>query len=401
MATTTVPKYARSSMGGAVRIKRQESQEDVHESTSTLLATNSPNRRRSSNIQGRSSIASLEENSLLGKRASSSSSSSSSRLSCIETGRPWSLEDFLLGKPLGKGKFGNVYLAKQKKTNFPVALKVLFKAPMQSAGCVNALRREVEIQSRLHHPNIVKLFGYFHDVRQVYLLLEYLPGGELFKKMSKSGGYLDEKMCREYMRDIAAGIQHMHERGVMHRDIKPENILIGEDGRLCITDLGWAVHTVTSAGNTVMRYTTCGTPEYLAPEMIEGTGHTLAVDLWALGILLYEMLYGRTPFFERQRKSLEGGDDPNAPELEARHKMYTKIQQHKGHLAFPPLPGQSATAAVGSGDISNRRQSRSSGNGMGMLCVEGQDVILSLLHPHPDHRMSAQALVSSPFLIMQ
>lgn len=130
----------------------------------------------------------------------------------------------------------------------------------------------------------------------MYLLLEYLSGGELFKKISKSGGFLDEDTCRKYMRDIARGLEHLHERGVMHRDIKPENILIGEDGILRLTDLGWAV-TVSAPQmgphNTGVRYTMCGTPEYLAPEMVAGTGHTLSVDLWAMGILLYEMLYGR------------------------------------------------------------------------------------------------------------
>lgn len=135
---------------------------------------------------------------------------------------------------------------------------------------------------------------YFHDTKNVYLLLEYLSGGELFKKISKSGGFLDEDTCRRYVRDIAMGLSHLHERGVMHRDIKPENILIGEDGKLRLTDLGWAV-TAPQTGSTTpgVRYTMCGTPEYLAPEMVAGTGHTLSVDLWAMGILLYEMLYGR------------------------------------------------------------------------------------------------------------
>ena len=135
---------------------------------------------------------------------------------------------------------------------------------------------------------------YFHDTKNVYLLLEYLSGGELFKKMAKAGGFLSEETCRLYMRDIAEGLKYLHDRGVIHRDIKPENILIGEDGKLRLTDLGWAV-TTPSLGpeGPGVRYTLCGTPEYLAPEMVAGTGHTLAVDLWALGVLLYEMLYGR------------------------------------------------------------------------------------------------------------
>lgn len=141
-------------------------------------------------------------------------------------------------------------------------------------------------------------------MKNVYLLLEYLSGGELFKRMSKAGGFLSEDICRGYMRDITMGLNYLHDRKVMHRDIKPENILIGEDGRLRLTDLGWAVTVIengTRLGsgsgsgphNPGVRYTMCGTPEYLAPEMVAGTGHTLSVDLWALGVLLYEMLYGR------------------------------------------------------------------------------------------------------------
>lgn len=102
-----------------------------------------------------------------------------------------------------------------------MALKVLFKAPMIAANCVNLLKREVEIQCRLNHPNIVHLFGYFHDTKQVYLILEYLPCGELFKCLSKlSGRRVSERVCWSYMCDVSSAVDYMHKRHIIHRDLK-------------------------------------------------------------------------------------------------------------------------------------------------------------------------------------
>jgi len=205
--------------------------------------------------------------------------------------RPWCIDDFALGKPLGKGKFGLVYLGKQKLTGTQIALKVLFKQPMQAANCMHNLRREVEIQTRLRHRNITRLNGYFHDAKNVYLILEFLPGGELYKAVAKAGGCVSEAQARLFMRDVASAVAYMHQRHVYHRDIKPENLLLGESGRVCLGDFGWAVHAPAPHST---RFTLCGTPEYLAPEMVSGTrGHDRAVDLWALGVLLFELLVGR------------------------------------------------------------------------------------------------------------
>ncbi|CAM9838602.1 unnamed protein product [Ectocarpus fasciculatus] len=226
-----------------------------------------------------------------GRRSSASCGNLSSAAEEELKERPWALEDFSLGRPIGKGKFGNVYLGKDKRSKFTVALKVLFKAPMVAAQCVHALRREVEIQSRLVHPHIVRLFGYFQDAKSVYLILEYAPNGELFKSISKSGGIVSENTCREYMRQVACAVQHLHAHNVAHRDIKPENILVGEDGSLKLADFGWAA--LVPAQGRRQRLTMCGTPEYLCPEMIAGSGHSTQVDLWALGVMMYEFLVGR------------------------------------------------------------------------------------------------------------
>ncbi|XP_069740722.1 aurora kinase C-like isoform X2 [Narcine bancroftii] len=204
--------------------------------------------------------------------------------------KQWCLDDFDIGRPLGKGKFGNVYLARERQSRFILALKVLFKSQLEKAGVEHQLRREVEIQSHLRHPNILRLFGYFHDVSKVYLILEYAPHGELYKQLQKCGKF-DDGRSATYMSELADALLYCHSKKVIHRDIKPENLLLGVNGELKIADFGWSVHAPGSRRSTL-----CGTLDYLPPEMIEGKMHDENVDLWSLGVLCYEFLVGHPPF---------------------------------------------------------------------------------------------------------
>ncbi|XP_053672052.1 aurora kinase C-like [Anopheles nili] len=204
----------------------------------------------------------------------------------------WTLSNFDIGRPLGRGKFGNVYLAREKETKFVIALKVLFKKQVHAQGIEHQVRREIEIQSHLRHPNILRMYGYFHDETRIYLILEYAPGGTLFKKQQEQPGKrFPEKRCAIYVYSLVSALIYLHERNVIHRDIKPENLLLGHDGELKIADFGWSVHEPTSS-----RTTLCGTVDYLSPEMVQGQPHTKTVDLWSLGVLAYELLCGKAPF---------------------------------------------------------------------------------------------------------
>ncbi|XP_075384594.1 aurora kinase A [Tenrec ecaudatus] len=204
--------------------------------------------------------------------------------------RQWALEDFEIGRPLGKGKFGNVYLAREKQSKFILALKVLFKAQLEKAGVEHQVRREVEIQSHLRHPNILRLYGYFHDATRVYLILEYAPLGTVYRELQKLSKF-DEQRTATYITELADALSYCHSKKVIHRDIKPENLLLGPTGELKIADFGWSVHAPSSR-----RTTLCGTLDYLPPEMIEGHMHDEKVDLWSLGVLCYEFLVGKPPF---------------------------------------------------------------------------------------------------------
>ncbi|KAI1902786.1 hypothetical protein AGOR_G00019590 [Albula goreensis] len=231
--------------------------------------------------------------------------------------RKFTINDFDIGRPLGKGKFGNVYLAREKKHKFVVAMKVLFKSQMEKEGVEHQLRREIEIQSHLKHPNILRFYNYFHDRTRVFLILEYAPRGEMYKELQRCGRF-DDQRTATYMEEMSDALQYCHERKVIHRDIKPENLLLGFRGELKIADFGWSVHAPS-----LRRRTMCGTLDYLPPEMVEGRTHDEKVDLWCIGVLCYECLVGNPPF-----------------ESESHHDTYKRIT--KVDLQFPKVVSDGA-----------------------------------------------------------
>ncbi|KAK9896445.1 kinase-like protein, partial [Cystobasidium minutum MCA 4210] len=205
--------------------------------------------------------------------------------------RQWKLSSFELGRPLGKGKFGRVYMVRTLcEPRFILALKCLHKAEIIESKVEKQVRREIEIQSNLRHPNILRLYGYFHDEKRIFLMLEFAGKGELYKQLQRHGRF-SEKRSSRYVAQMADALAYLHRKHVIHRDIKPENLLLGVNGELKIGDFGWSVH---APGNR--RTTLCGTLDYLPPEMVEGREHTDKVDLWALGVLTYEFLVGVPPF---------------------------------------------------------------------------------------------------------
>ncbi|KAI0762001.1 kinase-like protein [Trametes elegans] len=205
--------------------------------------------------------------------------------------REWHLTDFDIGRPLGKGKFGRVYMVRTKtEPHYILALKCLYKSEIVQSRVEKQIRREIEIQQNLRHPHVLRLYGYFHDEKRIFLMLEFAGKGELYKQLTKYGCFSEKRSAR-YIDQMADALMYLHAKHVIHRDIKPENLLLGINGELKIGDFGWSVH---APGNR--RKTLCGTLDYLPPEMVEGREHSEKVDYWALGVLTYEFICGAPPF---------------------------------------------------------------------------------------------------------
>jgi len=206
-------------------------------------------------------------------------------------GRGLKLQDLDMGELLGKGAYAKVVKAVFKSTGESYALKVLEKQAIEKYNLQDQLLAEIHILLSLDHPNIMKLHTHFEDARYIYLLMELSTDGTLFNKLSPSGCQ-DESLIAHQLLDLFRAVAYLHSREppIIHRDIKPENILCFGD-TLKLADFG-----SSNLKDKVLRQTMCGTPEYLAPEMILKQGHNEKVDVWCLGILAYELFCGHTPF---------------------------------------------------------------------------------------------------------
>ncbi|KAJ3043967.1 hypothetical protein HDV00_003494 [Rhizophlyctis rosea] len=203
----------------------------------------------------------------------------------------YELHDFALLKTLGTGTFGRVHLTRFKTTDQFYAMKVLKKVEVVRLKQVEHINSEKQILSQIHFPFIVNMLCTFQDERNLYMLLEYVVGGELFSHLRRAGRFSPD-MTRFYAAEIVLAIEYLHNLDIIYRDLKPENLLLDERGHIKITDFGFAKKVEDRT------WTLCGTPEYLAPEIIQSKGHGKAVDWWALGILIFEMLAGYPPFFD-------------------------------------------------------------------------------------------------------
>jgi calcium/calmodulin-dependent protein kinase I len=188
-----------------------------------------------------------------------------------------------------------------KKTGNIVAVKCIDRNGLPEEDEAS-LRQEVEIMRSLDHPNIVKLLDFYEEDKYFYVVLEYLPGGELFDRIVKKT-YYNEKEARDTVRLICEAIKYCHDKGIAHRDLKPENLLLTsemDDASIKVADFGFAIKDASRTSLT----TQCGTPGYVAPEILRNEPYGKAVDMWSIGVITYILLGGYPPFHDDNQKAL-------------------------------------------------------------------------------------------------
>ncbi|KAL4291845.1 hypothetical protein GQ457_14G009160 [Hibiscus cannabinus] len=201
---------------------------------------------------------------------------------------------FEVGKLLGHGSFAKVYLARNVKSGDSVAIKVIDKEKILKSGLIAHIKREISILRRVRHPNIVQLFEVMATKAKIYFVMEYVRGGELFNKVAK--GRLKEDVARKYFQQLISAVHFCHSRGVYHRDLKPENLLLDENGDLKVSDFGLSAVSDQIRQDGLF-HTFCGTPAYVAPEVLARKGYDAAkVDIWSCGVILFVLMAGYLPF---------------------------------------------------------------------------------------------------------
>ena len=205
------------------------------------------------------------------------------------------ITDFTLIKELGVGSFGRVILVQHNKTQAQYAIKAIDKRNTTNIQEKPYFRREIEIMYRIHHPNVVKLFGHFEDNTYCYFIMEYIQGGNIYSYVPKNGiRKISTQQVASIIKDVISATYFLHNMipPIIHRDIKPENVLLGSGMQAKLTDFGWSNYMQ----GEYKRTTVCGTPIYLAPEMISNSGHDEKVDIWCIGVLLFELMTGVQPW---------------------------------------------------------------------------------------------------------
>lgn len=210
------------------------------------------------------------------------------------------LSDFNIEKLLGKGAFGKVLLVTKKDTGQLYAMKSLRKEQIEERNQKAHTRTEREILGEVNCPFIVQLRFAFQTADKLYMVMDFINGGELFFHLRRCTKFPEDR-TRFYSAEILTALEYLHKQGIIYRDLKPENVLLDSEGHIKLTDFGLSKKFFSGEKKT---FSFCGTPEYLAPEILKGIGHDQSVDFWSFGALIYEMLSGAPPFYCKNKDTM-------------------------------------------------------------------------------------------------